>query len=294
MKYLFIFNPRSGKKNKRDHSVKLIEQIFKKTAHQYKFVFTTGPGEATELAQKGVNSSYDVIAAVGGDGTVNEVARGLVKKDCVLGIIPLGSGNGLARSLNIPLKLKRSIHFLANPQIISIDVGKVNQYYFFGICGIGLDAQIGKKFQDYGKRGPFPYFIIGVKEYLSYHPSEYKIKNENLDIEIKPLLITVANTQQYGNGAVIAPQADFQDGILDICILDKIPVIKALLNFPKLFTGTINTIPFYKTFKAKSLQIILKQKQGIIHTDGEPVVIYNPINIEVLNRALKVCSPGPG
>jgi diacylglycerol kinase (ATP) len=294
MKYLFILNPRSGKKHKQAYIVKLIEQIFKKTNHQYHFVFTTRPEEATELAREGVNRSYDIITAVGGDGTVHEVARGLIQQNSILGIIPLGSGNGLARSLDISLKLDQSIHFLTNPRVTSIDIGKVNQYYFFGVCGIGLDAQIAKKFQEYGKRGPLPYFIIGIKEYLSYNPDSYIIKNENFESEIKPLLITIANTKQYGNGAVIAPQADFQDGILDICILYKMPLIKAVRYIPKLFNGTINTVPYYETFKTKSLQIILSQEKGIIHTDGEPAIIDNPINIKILNRALKVCVPGAG
>jgi diacylglycerol kinase (ATP) len=292
MRYLFILNPKSGKKYKQANIVKLIEQRFRETDHTYEFVFTTCSGEATGLARKGVNSNYNIITAVGGDGTVNEVARGLVQQDCALGIIPLGSGNGLARSFNIPLKVENSIDFLINPNITSIDIGKVNQHYFFGICGIGLDANIGKKFQEFGIRGPLPYFIIGIKEYLKYSPDTYIIKNKMLNLEIKPLLITVANTKQYGNGAMIAPQADFQDGILDICILYKMPIFKALYYTVKLFNSTIHTIPYYESFKAQSLQIILPGKQGIIHTDGEPHVIDNPVDIEILAKSLNVCAPG--
>ena len=294
MKYLFILNPKSGKKYKKENIIKLIVQRFKETNHTYEFVFTTGPREATGLAREGVNSTYDIITAVGGDGTVNEVARGLVQKNCALGIVPLGSGNGLARSFNIPLKIENSIEMLANPNITSVDIGKVNNHYFFGVCGIGLDANIGKKFQEYGKRGPLPYFIIGVKEYMRYTPDIYIIKSKMLNIEIKPLLITVANTSQYGNGAKIAPQADYQDGTLDICILYKMPIIKALYYFIKLFNGTIHTIPYYESFKAKSLQIILSKEQGIIHTDGEPYMTDNPLNIKILEKALNICTPGSG
>ena len=157
--------------------------------------------------------------------------------------------------------------------------------------GIGLDANIGKKFQEFGKRGPLPYFLIGIKEYLKYKPKKYLVKYNNEMIEVQPLLITIANTKQYGNGAIIAPQADPQDGTLDICILYKIPLLKAIFYTFKLFGGTINTIPNYQSFKAKSLQISLHEKNGIIHTDGEPLMINDLLNIEILKDSLRVCKP---
>jgi diacylglycerol kinase (ATP) len=291
MRYLFILNPKSGKKNKSEYIVDLVRKTFKDTDHTCEFVYTAGPGDATRLAENGVENFFDVISAVGGDGTVNEVAKGLVHTKCALGIIPLGSGNGLARSLKIPINIKRSIHCLMNPVITSIDTGRVNQYYFFGVCGIGLDAMIGKKFQEFGKRGPLPYFFIGLKEYINYKPDKYLIKNKNESFEIEPLLITIANTLQYGNGAIIAPQADPRDGKLDVCIIYKMPVLKALFYGPRLFRGTIHTIPYYKSFKTKSLQITLSEKKGVIHTDGEPFITDNVLNINILSRSLHVCTP---
>ena len=284
-------NPKSGKKNKLDKIKSLIRQIFNSTDHEYEFVTTTGPGDATNLTKNGVHESYDIISAVGGDGTVNEVAKGLVHTDSALGIIPLGSGNGLARSLLIPLDIKKSIQYLTDATITSIDTGRINEYYFFGVTGIGLDANIGKKFQEFGKRGPLPYFFIGLKEYLNYKPKKYVIKNKGNSFTVEPLLITIANTVQYGNGAIIAPQADPRDGLLDVCIVNKIPLIKALYYIPRLFYGSIHTIPYYSSFKTKSVQISFTEKKGAIHTDGEPFITGNILNIKILKKALKVCSP---
>ena len=168
MKYLFILNPISGIQKDPFNIIDLVNNKFKGTGHEFEFAFTTHAGDALNISKKAVKNKFDVIVGAGGDGTINEVATGLIGSDSALGIIPLGSGNGVARSYHIPLNIKESIAFLANPKIVKVDVGKVNNHFFLGVCGMGYDAMIGKKFQEFGTRGPVPYFLIGVREFIIY------------------------------------------------------------------------------------------------------------------------------
>lgn len=291
MKYLFILNPISGEKNKINKVVDKINNLIINSGHTFEIVFTTGPGNATELARKGVNDGVDVIVAAGGDGTINETAVGLVNSNCSLGVIPLGSGNGFARSLKIPLQLDQSIEFLLNPTISKIDVGKANDRYFFGVCGIGYDANVGKKFQDFGIRGPIPYFLIGIKELISYRPDKLVLSFNDQNIETSALLVAFANTRQYGNGAIIAPKADPRDGLLDLCVINNISLGKAFYAAFKLFKGTINQSIHYTHFRCKSVKIQSDSNYGFIHMDGEPFLKEKYISIDLIESALNVCAP---
>jgi YegS/Rv2252/BmrU family lipid kinase len=289
MKYLFILNPISGKQKDPFNTVDLIENIFDQSGHEYEFAFTSYAGEAKQISRNAVEEKFDLIVAAGGDGTINEVASGLVGTDSALGIIPLGSGNGVARSYKVPLNLKESIEFLANPKIVAIDVGKADSFYFLGVCGMGFDAVVGQKFQEFGKRGPLPYFLIGVREFLRYHPEKLLIEFNDQSISIAPLLVTISNTEQYGNGAIISPGADPRDGILEICIINPMPVHKAIKSSFKLFNKEIDTIPEYISYKTKELKIIASEN-GYFHTDGEPHERKRITEIKVLKKALKACS----
>ena len=154
MKYLFILNPISGVQKDPFNIIDLVNNKFKDSGHEFEFAFTTHAGDAFNISQKAASEKFDVIVGAGGDGTINEVASGLIGSNSALGIIPLGSGNGVARSYRIPLNIPNSIDFLADPKIVNVDVGKVNNHYFLGVCGMGYDAMVGKKFQEFGTRGP--------------------------------------------------------------------------------------------------------------------------------------------
>jgi len=290
MKYLFILNPISGGRNDPFNIIETIDKFFKNSDHIYEFVFTTYAGEAKILSQNAVQEGFDVVVAAGGDGTINEVASGILGSNIALGIIPLGSGNGLARSFGIPLNLNDSIEFLRNPQMEMVDVGKVNDHYFFGVCGLGFDAIIGKKFQEFGTRGPLPYFFIGIREYIRYNPETIILQFNDQELVVSPLLITISNTPQYGNGAIISPGADPQDGIFEICIIDMLSIFKAVSSTRKLFNGTINKIAEYTQLSTKNLKIVAENDKGVIHTDGEPHHRPQITNIKLLNNTLKVCA----
>jgi YegS/Rv2252/BmrU family lipid kinase len=287
MNYIFIINPYSGSKKTK----KITNIINDHIAGSYKIVYTEYSGHASELAESFAKDNGNIVVAVGGDGTINEIARSLVNTNTVMGIIPSGSGNGFARSLNIPLDTVKAIECLNMPFIKTIDSGKINDKYFFGICGVGFDALVGAKFQDFGKRGPLPYFYIGVKEYFKYNYESYEIEENGNTDKYDPLLIAVANTSQYGNGASIAPQANPSDGYLDLCVLNKMKSGDAIKNIPLLFNGKIKQSPFYLHKRIKSIIIRRKNKKGYYHIDGEPFLYDGDLNITIVPSSLKVCVP---
>ncbi|WP_456407503.1 diacylglycerol/lipid kinase family protein [Caldithrix abyssi] len=291
--FLFILNPISGlKKNK-----KSIEQIIHKEfqAHStidYQIQYTQFPGHARQLAREAAAQNVSVVVAVGGDGTMNEVASSLVGTETVLGIIPRGSGNGYARSLKIPLKVKQAIRVLQYGQVKQVDVGKINEFYFFGVAGVGFDAYIGAQFQAFGLRGPLPYFYIGVREYFRYSYEGFTLKFNGQSLHVNPLLITVANTPQYGMNATIAPQAKVDDGILELCVLNPMSVFKAAMELHHLFDGTIEKVKAYRHFSVKEVEIEREYEKGVFHTDGEPRMGPRVLKISVLPQKIKVLVPG--
>ena len=283
--YRFIINPISGSK-KLDKLIHLIEAEFSGVDHE--LCYTKYAGHATELAEDAAGSGIDVVVSAGGDGTINEVATGIVGTATALGILPRGSGNGFARSLTIPLDMKSALDLLLKKNIYTIDTVRINDSHFFGVAGVGFDSIVAHAFQAFGTRGPLPYFYVGVKEYFKYNYPEIQIETENRSLVLNPLIVSIANTSQFGNGAQIAPQADFQDGLLDICIIKKLPIMKSLKSVSDLFSGKIAGNEFYETFRAKKIRILNTSTKGMYHMDGEPRLDGFELNIEILPKTLKV------
>ena len=289
---LFILNPVSGLQRNKKSIEYLIHREFKNhSTIDYQIVYTEYAGHASVLAKEAAKKGTHAVVAVGGDGTMNEVASGLVGTDTALGLIPRGSGNGYARSLKIPLNVNEAIETLKYGNIRKVDVGKVNQYYFFNVMGVGFDAYIGARFQDFGLRGPIPYFYIGVKGWFQYDFEAFTIRFEDRVLHLRPLIVAVANTPQYGMSALIAPNAKIDDGILGLCILEKMKTIQALPRLHRLFDGTIEKVPFYKHFSVKEVTIEREKDKGLFHTDGEPRMGGKELKISVLPLALKVIVP---
>jgi YegS/Rv2252/BmrU family lipid kinase len=290
MNYMFIINPHSGNGKIAENIIRLIKKF---SGVSYEIAFTEYAGHAAKIAANAAKTGVNVVVAVGGDGTINEIAASLIGGKTALGIIPAGSGNGFARSLNIPLDSKEAILLLNKPNFKLIDSGTLNDKPFIGVCGVGFDALVGAEFQKFGRRGPLPYFYIGIKEYFKYQYDHFDIEIDGNVTRYKPLLITIANTSQYGNGAVIAPQADPTDGYLDLCILDKMKYYELAKNLISLFNGKINTRPFYKSVRVKSLKIYPKNGNGYYHLDGEPFKAVEKLEINILPASIKVCVPKP-
>jgi YegS/Rv2252/BmrU family lipid kinase len=284
----FIINPIAGfRRNKR-----YLYNMIRRRCKGWKFSakHTSGPGDATRLAQQAAAEGYDVVVAVGGDGTVNEVASGLVETETALGIIPRGSGNGLARSLGIPLHASKALEVICNGKEHRIDAGRAAHRHFFVVTGVGFDASVGHKFNLAVWRGPVPYFYIAAREFANYHPEPLRLCFDDKKLELTPFLVTIANTRQYGNGAIIAPHARPDDGILEICIVRPMSFAEFMLHAPKLFTGKADTVPLLTYYRAQALTIE-KSGQVLFHVDGEAQFAPSPIQVSVLPKALKVIVP---
>jgi len=287
-RFFFIINPIAGVRSKEDIP-QSIKEIFNGSGRSYEIAFTKCKGHATELAQEAVSQNFDAVVAVGGDGTINEVATGLIGKKPALGIIPLGSGNGLARHLQVPINIQKSIKYLLDAAPISVDHCRLNDLPFFCTAGVGFDALIGKVFAEQKTRGFSTYLKTVVAEYQSYKCESYKITLDGKEIEMKAFLLSFANASQYGNNVFIAPQASLQDGYIDVCMMHPFP-LRSLLNLGfRLFTKRVNKFHYLDIIKAKNIEIERKSS-GPVHLDGEPVNMEARLKISIVPNSLRVLS----
>ncbi|RYU89472.1 diacylglycerol kinase family lipid kinase [Mucilaginibacter terrigena] len=285
-KALFIINPVSGGK-KKDGVPELVEKYLDPTVFEYDIEFTTGIFHAHDLARAAVGE-YEVIVAVGGDGTVNEVASAIAGTDTVLGIMPYGSGNGLARFLGIPMDAAEALKTMNFGRTISIDAGKMNGQWFFNMAGMGFDAHISHVFANGSeKRGFVSYFKSSIKEISNYQSKTYHVEIDGVPYDREAFMLSMANSSQYGNNAHVSPHASVQDGMLDVCIIKPFP----LWRFPemglRMFTKSADSSKYVEIIKGKNIHIT-RQQEGPIHLDGEPQVAGTDIKIEVVPGALNV------
>jgi len=285
-KILFVINPVSGSRSK-ENIPELIKQIFKEQEYEVKIIVTQFAGEATQIVKKYIQKGFNKIVAVGGDGTVNEVASGVVETDAVLGIIPLGSGNGLARHLNIPLKPKKALSLIKEGKQTKIDYGKINDRKFFCTTGVGFDAHIGHVFSKLDGRGFANYIKATVSEFRRYQPKRYEITMNGTTIMRDAFLITFANASQYGNNAHIAPNADIKDGKLEVAIMRSFPLITAPGIGARLFMKNIDKSVYLETYQCESI-IVKRKSPDVIHFDGEPGEMGEMLNIKVIKEGLNV------
>lgn len=292
---IFIVNPISGTSGK-SFILKLIEDYLDRTIYDYEVATTERVGHATEIAKDAVNKKIDVVCAIGGDGTVNEVASGLVHSQTALAIIPSGSGNGLARHLRIPTDPLSAIKIINRGLVQTMDYGTINRKNFFCTCGVGFDAFISKKFAESGKRGPVSYIENVLNAGLKYHPETYDVdivnNKEGREVHqaYKAFLISCANASQYGNNAYIAPKASVRDGIMDVTIIEPFTPIEAPIIATQLFSGTIQQNSRIKTFQCQKA-IIRRTKPGVAHFDGEPMQTGERVVVELVPSGLLCISP---
>lgn len=285
-KILFIINPISGTVSKAGIP-DAIDKYLDKTKFNYEIVKTEYAGHATELSTQAAKDGYDVVVAIGGDGTVNEVARGIVHTNTALAIIPCGSGNGLARHLMIPLNVKKSLEIINNCEIHDLDYCVINDHDFFCTCGMGFDAFISFKFAEAGKRGPITYVQQILEKGLSYKPETYEVEDDEGTHHYKAFLITCANASQYGNNAYIAPQASMRDGLMDVVVMEPFDILEAPQIAIDMFGKTLDKSSRIKTFRTKRLHIH-RSSEGPIHYDGEPVMTGADIDVHVEPKGIKI------
>lgn len=249
-------------------------------------VYSEFPGHARELAGENVDK-YQVIVAGGGDGTVNEIGSQLVHTDVILGILPLGSGKGLARSLGIPLDIRKAIQTLNDFNVIEIDTGLANQFRFISIAGIGFDAAVAHAYARKSGRGFFTYAFQIVRVLFLFSSVTVHIKTNRMDRFTRVFLLSLANSSQWGYGARISPQASTRDGLLDLCLLRNFPLILSPALVIRLFNGSMHRSKFIDIFRLKQVEII-GTEDYIGHIDGEPVTFTTPIRFTVDPASLKV------
>ncbi|WP_302428239.1 diacylglycerol/lipid kinase family protein [Prevotella sp.] len=285
-KAVFVINLISGTSDKAAIPG-LIDQYLDKTKFEYEIAITQYAGHASEIASKAKDDGVDVVVAVGGDGTVNEVARAIVHSNTALGIIPCGSGNGLARHLLLPLNVRKAIDVINRSEVRQLDYGIINGYHFFCTCGMGFDAFVSMKFAEAGKRGPITYVENVLREGLKYKPETYTIEDENSTLQYKAFLISCANASQYGNNAYIAPQASMSDGLMDVIIMEPFDVFEAPQISIEMFSKTLDKNSKIKTFRTRHLHIH-RDKPGVIHYDGDPVMTGADIDIELKPKGINI------
>lgn len=284
-KALFIINPISGGK-KKDDVPGQIEKHLDKTLFEPAIVFTTGVAHARQVATDAVGK-YDIVVAVGGDGTVNETASGLVGSSVILGIIPCGSGNGLSRFLGIPMDIEGSIHTLNKLQVETIDSAEADGHPFFNIAGMGFDAHIGQVFAGGKKRGFFSYVKSSLAEIINYRSNVYYLTIDGVNYTRKAFILSIANSSQYGNNAHISPKASVQDGALDVCIVKPFPLYRFPEMVLRMFTKTADGSSFVEIINGENITV-RRDVAGPMHLDGEPAKMNAEVNIRVRPATLNV------
>lgn len=289
-KIVFVINPISGTQGK-EQILAWVNEKLDREKYDMEVVYTEYAGHAVKIAaQKAAEKAFAVVA-IGGDGTINEIARSLVHTDTALGIIPCGSGNGLARHLQIPLDPRKAVDIINGGRLEVIDYGKINGIPFFCTCGVGFDAFVSLKFSQAGKRGPLTYLEQTLLESLKYRPEVYELEMDgNVSTRYRAFLIACGNASQYGNNAYITPRATLDDGLLDVTILEPFTVLDVPSLSFQLFNKTIDQNSRIKTFQCKSLRIH-RSKPGVVHFDGDPMMAGEDIEVSIVQRELKVIVP---
>ncbi|MEM6297891.1 MAG: diacylglycerol kinase family protein [Bacteroidota bacterium] len=283
-KALFIINPTSGTQRK-EPLITLIHEYAENM--DYGVVLTESHDHATELAQQAVRSEVDYVIAVGGDGTVNEVASVLYNTQTALGIIPIGSGNGLARHLGISTKPVDALKRILNGQVRQIDTALVNGKPFFCTSGTGADAHVSQLFKEATSRGFWSYLKISARELFTYLPQEYEIEIDGDVFRREALLVTAANATQFGNNAHIAPTATDDDGKLDICLLKSHSRIFYPFTALRLFRKSLDKSKYWEMKRAEKATI-RRPNANFIHLDGDPVEAPEVLEYEVIPKSLSV------
>ncbi len=292
IRILIIATPSVGINKEKRAVIDNIVSAIKDRDGTVDITYSMKPGMGKKYSSMAAFEGYNAIYAAGGDGIVNDVASGLVGRDIPLGIIPLGTGNGFARGLNIPLNEEGFTEILLKNKTMKVDTGKISSHYFFATCGIGYDSHIAHDFNKPHKlnRKVLTYFYFALKNYIFTRQENVTLIFDGREIKRRIFGLTIANTKQYGGGAIIAPQADPASGVLIAALFPKLNVFRSIPAIKKLFDGTVNEIKELEFIKFKTLKI-KREKPDIFHVDGEDYKGDATLNITVLPASLNVIVP---
>ncbi len=292
MKTRFIFNPTSGRHRRNTGVHPMLRAYVDARSLDADIVLTEGPGHATELARDAVLGGCNRVVAVGGDGTVNEVAQAMVGTSACLGLVPCGSGNGLALHLGLPRSLPAALELAASPscRIAALDTGTANGFVFVNAMGLGLDAEVARRFNGLVRRGLPAYARTALMAFLKRPTEHCVVTAGDRREQIEALLISVANSDQYGNNARIAPHARVDDGALDLIAVRPVGFVAAAVLGARLFLGSIDRSARVRRMRGPRF-VIERPAAGIIHTDGETHETGAVVEVVVRPRSLRLAVP---
>ena len=286
---MLIVNPISGTGNKKDVP-EVVERTLAAEGYSTDVRFTGGRGDATMFASEASDKGYYVVLACGGDGTVNETARALCGSQTALGILPAGSGNGLARHLGIPMDVELAMEIVCQRNVVPSDYGSVNGVPFFCTFGMGFDAAVSHRFARQNHRGLLSYVRSALSEYVQFRPTTYPISANGKLLTEKAFLVAVCNASQWGNNAYIAPEASLTDGLLDITVVHSGSPIDAAVMGMDIFTGFISKNTMVHCFRAPAA-VIYRSEKGEAHVDGEPMMLDEILDVKCHRGALRLFTP---
>lgn len=284
-----IINPVSGT-GKQKKAERLLRERLDNTRFDVDIVFTEYRKHAQTLAQEAVGLGYDAVVIVGGDGSINEVGSALAGTEVALGIIPAGSGNGLCRSLNVPLDIAKAIDNINNFHFRTIDTGLANGIPFMNVAGVGFDAYVANKFHKAKLRGLWKYMLLGLRSLGEYEPQRFTFTADGRTFERVANVISVANSPQYGNNALIAPNALVDDGQLDLVICNNASMLNSIGLIIRLFLGNLHKSALVKTVRVTELTIT-QERNDAAHLDGDPFELGKVMHFTVNPLSLKVIVP---
>jgi len=291
LKARFIFNPHSGSNRRNPHLRDRAMEFIAEHGWDAMVLSTERPRHATELARQAVDDGCQLVVAIGGDGTMNEVACALIDTPACFGLIPCGSGNGLGRHLGIRRPGRGAFRTLLEGKPLAIDTGMVNRDPFFCTAGAGFEAVIASRFASLTSRGFSGYLRTGVDAWRSYRPERYTLHHEGGRESIEAFTLAISNSSQYGNNALIAPGASVSDGLLDITAVPRIGWHNAVPLLWRLFNGSLHRVASVRRWRGSTFTIE-RAKPGWIHTDGEPRAEVSRLEITVRPRSLRIMVPG--
>lgn len=287
MKALFLVNARSGPNRKRD-----IAAIIKRSCdwEGYELAPCERKEDLDAIVARALDERFDVLFAVGGDGTVHEIGKRLIGTPLALAVIPTGSGNGFARHIGFHLDPAKNIAGCRDAKIVPIDTAEVNGDAFIGVMGVGFDASIAHRFETIAARGFRTYVQVGLSELRAFTPEEYEITIDGETLRERATVVAIANTAQYGNNMRIAPRASVRDGRLDLTVIRDISLFGAVTITARTFTGTLAESRSVLTRQFREA-IIRREHDGPAHLDGEPVLLPRELHIRVRPQSLNVLVP---
>lgn len=287
-KLLFIVNPIAGS-GRKNNVTTLIDKVIDKNMFDYQIKVWEKCDDVSNMVIQGMNEGVSIFAAVGGDGTVNEVAKSLIWTNKKLAIIPIGSGNGIARHMKIPINTQKALEIINKQKYSLHDTGIINSKPFIMCAGVGFDAHVAYLFSKSKTRGLSSYIKIIAHEFSTYQSAKYKLCIDGKKYEKKAFLISVANCSQFGNNAWIAPQANSKDGILNITLIKPFLPFVAPILVRRLFLKTIHKSKHVETFTGKKIE--LTQQSNIAQFDGEAFDAGRKITIEINPASLYLITP---